>query len=68
MSKVAAYFKFLDDLRASGAVNMYGGASPLYEEFDDISSLTESRAICKQWRDTFNNVQTAAERAAQVAL
>lgn len=61
------YFKYLDDMRKSGAINMYGASSYLYEEFDDLPSLTVARTVCKQWRDTFNEIQTPAERAAQVA-
>lgn len=64
-AEMTVYFAYLDKMRASGAINMYGASPYLQREFGIISP-THARRICQQWRDTFNDVQTAAERAAQV--
>lgn len=64
MAHTAEYFEFLDDLRKSGEINMYA-AAPYLQEYFGLSVLT-AREICKKWRDTFNDMQTPAERAAQV--
>ena len=46
------YFEFLDDLRDSDTVNMFGASVDLREEFglDKI----EARKILGQWMDTYD--------------
>ena len=46
------YFAFLDDLRASGSINMFGAPKVLQDAFD-IDKPT-SMAIFKAWTETFN--------------
>jgi hypothetical protein len=46
---------FLDDLRESGAVNMFGAAPYLAEAFD--IPLTEARTVLSEWMETFGEAQ-----------
>lgn len=45
------YFLFLDQVRESGKINMFGGAAVLREVFN--LSKAESREILFEWMDTF---------------
>ena len=55
--------EFLDDLRESGAVNMFGASRDLAEEFPDLINfevgefsqrrLEPAREVLKYWMDTF---------------
>lgn len=44
-------FRFLDALRESGAINMFGAAVPLAETFG--LSRSEARAVLAEWMRTF---------------
>ncbi len=46
------YFKFLDALRESGQINMFGAASYLVEMFD--LKRSEAREIVMEWMQTFS--------------
>lgn len=46
------YFEYLDDLRESGATNMYGAGAYLQEEFD--IDKREARAIVQNWMSSFS--------------
>tara|TARA_B100001057_G_scaffold271412_1_gene271671 strand:- start:48179 stop:48325 length:147 start_codon:yes stop_codon:yes gene_type:complete len=46
-------FTFLDDLRASGKINMFGAPTALQEAFGITKE--ESFEVFKAWTDTFNN-------------
>ena len=45
-------FKFLDDLRESGSVNMFG-AGPVLQEVFGLKRL-EARMIVKDWMESFS--------------
>ena len=45
------YFLFLDQVRESGKINMFGAAAVLREVFN--LSKAESREILFEWMDTF---------------
>jgi hypothetical protein len=45
------YFSFLDRLRASGTVNMFG-AAPVLQEFFDLSRA-DARKILLEWMKQF---------------
>lgn len=45
------YFLFLDQVRESGKINMFGAASVLQEVFG--LDKAESRQILFEWMDTF---------------
>lgn len=45
------YFEYLDDLRESGEINMFG-ASPVLADVFDIDKR-EARKVLKEWMDTF---------------
>ena len=45
------YFEYLDELRESGATNMYGAGAYLQEEFD--LDRPEARKILVEWMETF---------------
>lgn len=47
-----AHFKYLDDLRASGRMNMFGAAAYLADDMN----ISESAAgkYLKHWMETFN--------------
>jgi hypothetical protein len=46
------HLEFLDELRESGATNMWGATPFLKEEFKDLSD-GEARQILFYWMDTF---------------
>ena len=48
-------FQYLDDLRKSGVVNMFGAAPYLQAEFG--LEKRESRAILCEWMETFSEHQ-----------
>ncbi len=45
------HLEYLDDLRESGATNMFGAASYLADTF--VLDTTEARNILSYWMDTF---------------
>lgn len=45
------YFKFLDNLRDSGAINMFGAAPYLRREYGGMT-ITEARQVLRAWQDT----------------
>lgn len=47
------YYEFLDELRDSGATNMYGARPYLADAFD--LDRKESAAILTDWMETFSN-------------
>ena len=51
-NEMETYFKYLDSLRESGTINMYGAAAYLAEMFD-IDNRDEARTILKEWMRTF---------------
>ncbi len=50
--KQAEYFEFLEELRESGAINMYGAGPYLSEE--SYISPSEAREILKAWMDSYS--------------
>lgn len=44
-------FKFLDNLRASGAINMFGAAPVINEHFE--CGQVKARALLTEWMQTF---------------
>ena len=63
MASMSEYFQYLDELRASGTVNMYGTTPYLQDVFGIDKEL--ARSIGDKWRKTYNAIQTPQERAAQ---
>ena len=51
--KLEEYFEFLDDLRASGTINMFGAPKALQEMFD--LDKAESFEIFTAWTEKFKN-------------
>jgi len=49
-----ATFLFLDSLRESGQINMFGAAPYLAEAFG--LSKSEAREVLRQWMQSFNEV------------
>ena len=47
------YYVFLDDLKESGQVNMFGARPYLAQEFPELSK-EESSKILSNWMDTFD--------------
>ena len=45
-------FKYLDALRESGIINMYGGGPYIREEF--LVDKATSHKLLKEWMDTFS--------------
>ena len=45
------YFEYLDDLRDSGATNMYAAVPYLAEEFD--LSMSEASSILVRWMESY---------------
>lgn len=46
------YFNFLDELRKSGSINMFGATPYLYEAFPELSK-EKARKILVEWMETF---------------
>lgn len=57
------YFEFLDDLRASGKVNMFAARPYLMEAFGLDGDLAAS--VISAWMETFDRVVPAQDRAEQ---
>ena len=47
------YYKFLDELRASGTTNMFGAAVDLQQEFG--MERVEARKILQEWMNQFSS-------------
>lgn len=47
------YFDYLDELRESGIVNMFGASSYLASEFPELTEA-ESRKVLSAWMKSFN--------------
>jgi len=45
------FFDYLDTLRETGVVNMFGAAPVLQEAFD--MTRADARAILKEWMETY---------------
>lgn len=52
MAELDMIFEYLDDLRESGVVNMYGAGEYLQRDWD--LNRTEARTVLGQWMDTFS--------------
>ena len=50
--KVDEIFKFLDDLRASGTINMFGAPTVLREQYPHMTKA-QSKAAFVMWSNTF---------------
>lgn len=62
MSLLTVQFRFLDRLRKSGSINMWGAAGPLAAAFS--LPISEAREIHSKWMKSFSDSLTAEERAA----
>lgn len=60
-TRLAKYFEYLDALRESGIVNMYGSPQYLVEAFR--IKLDEASKVVGQWMSTFDGKKTPEERA-----
>jgi hypothetical protein len=56
-----AHFKYLDALRESGSVNMFGAGANLREMFN--LDKREARTVLKEWMRTFEERQAAKDAA-----
>lgn len=52
------HLKFLDNLRETGAVNMFGAAPELRRAYD--MSIKDARAILYYWMDSYDERHPAA--------
>lgn len=52
-------FRFLDEIRRTGKINMFGAAEPIQEVYG--VSRNEARALLKEWMETFS------ERTARIS-
>jgi hypothetical protein len=57
-------FAYLDDLRESGATNMFGAA--IYLQKFMACEQIESRVVLQQWMDSFNREESPEARAEKV--
>jgi hypothetical protein len=62
VSDLCEYFAYLDDLRDSGATNMYAASSYLVSEYDHLTSR-EAQSVLTMWMRTFDPEKSPAERA-----
>jgi hypothetical protein len=63
---IVVFFQFLDQLQASGAVNLFGASPQVAEAFG--LPKAEAREIIAEWMRTFNRDETAEQRAARAKL
>ena len=56
MKMTKEHKKFLNDLRESGAVNMFGSSLYLAGAFPELTSR-ESRQIVVEWMETFSKTE-----------
>ena len=63
--ELVEYFEYLDDLRDSGATNMFG-AGPYLSDAFELDSKTANQIVAS-WMRTFSAGKTAADRA-EVAM
>lgn len=59
-NELISMFTFLDNLRESGATNMFGAAMDLVVMFD--LEKKEARAILAGWMETFDGESTVEDR------
>jgi hypothetical protein len=59
--EIAPIFAWLDELRESGAVNMFGAGPLIADEFG--LDRREARRIHGMWMKTFDDKRTPKERA-----
>jgi hypothetical protein len=60
MNNNEKYFNFLDNLRESGAVNMFGATPYLRKTFKKLSE-DEAREILKEWMHTYSERHTTTK-------
>ena len=61
-SDLTRYFEFLDELRDSGVVNMFGSARNLTDHFTGMSRV-EAFTVLSAWQTTFSPALPAEDRA-----
>jgi len=61
MVDLQAVFRYLDDLRESGVVNMFGAGEYLRDEFE--MGRAESHRVLGLWMRTFNGAMPVDARA-----
>ena len=52
------YFTYLNSLRESGAINMYGAAPYLASDFQELTQ-SEATAVLKDWMNSFSRKEEA---------
>lgn len=52
------YFTYLNSLRESGAINMYGAAPYLVSDFPELTQ-SEANAVLKDWMNSFSRKEEA---------
>ena len=60
------YFEYLDELRESGATNMWGAGAYVSDEYG--FDAKKSNDIVGKWMETFDSNKTPSERVANVIL
>lgn len=51
--KLCDYFEFLDDLRSSGEVNMFGAAPYVARAYPELD-IKQARRVLSLWQNTFS--------------
>lgn len=59
---LAEAFEYLDDLRASGEINMFGARPYLMRDYE--YSPRDAASVLSAWMNTFDGVTPSDERAA----
>jgi hypothetical protein len=63
IDELAKYFTYLDVLRESGTTNMFGSPRSLSEDMG--IPYDGALVIFRNWKDTYDGVSTAVQRARQ---
>lgn len=61
VTELTDYFEYLDDLRESGATNMFGASAYLMSDYD--MPKQEALKVLGAWMNTFDSSKTPADRA-----
>lgn len=56
------YLEYLDDLRESGVTNMYGAASYLRSEFNELNK-EDAAKILIHWMETFSERHASVKKS-----
>ena len=61
------YFKFLNELRESGTINMFGAAPFLEDEFPELNRQ-EAKEVFYEWMESFDKDDQIGDLGSQLPI